>query len=129
MTARLKFQKKPSQFITAVRIALDTRGLVYRKWGSVQRAKRGDWLVDNDGEVYTVDADSFRRTYRRLRPGVYLKVKPVWAEVTTESGRIRTREGWSTYRKGDYLVYNQRSGGDAYCIGAKRFRKMYRRAD
>jgi hypothetical protein len=32
--------------------------------GAEQRCKRGDWLVDNGGEVYTVDGDSFARTYR-----------------------------------------------------------------
>lgn len=129
MNARLKYQKRPSQFVTAVRLALDTKGLIYRKWGALQRAKRGDWLVDNDGEVYTIDAHSFRRTYRRLRPGVYLKITPVWAQPATDAGRVRTREGWSNYRKGDYLIYNQRRGGDAYCIDAKKFRRMYRRAD
>lgn len=129
MTARQKYQKRPSQFVTAVRLALDTKGLVYRKWGSTQRAKRGDWLVDNAGEVYTVDGRSFRRTYRKLSPGVYLKITPVWAEVAERTGRIRTREGWSSYRKGDYLVYNQRRGGDGYCIRPAKFRTMYRRVD
>lgn len=129
MTARQKYQKRPSQFVTAVRLALDTNGLVYRKWGSTQRAKRGDWLVDNAGEVYTVDGRSFSRTYRKLSPGVYLKITPVWAEVAERTGRIRTREGWSSYRKGDYLVYNQRRGGDGYCIRPAKFRTMYRRVD
>ena len=36
-------------------------GLTYRKWGGEQRAKPGDWLVDNGGEVDTVDAESFAR--------------------------------------------------------------------
>ncbi|HKZ73333.1 MAG TPA: hypothetical protein VJ011_04670 [Steroidobacteraceae bacterium] len=112
--------------MTAVRLDLDTAGLVYRKWGAKQRAKRGDWLVDNDGDVYTVDRAVFARTYRRLRPGTYLKTTPVWAERATGSGRIRTKEGWSSYRKGDYLVYNQRGGGDAYCVTRAKFESMYR---
>jgi hypothetical protein len=54
--------------VAAVRLALDTEGLVYRKWGGQQHAKPGDWSVDNDGDVYTVDAGVFARTYRRPAP-------------------------------------------------------------
>jgi hypothetical protein len=60
---------------------------------------------------------------------VYLKITPVWAEVAERAGRIRTREGWSSYRKGDYLVYNQRRGSDGYCIRAGKFKTMYQRAN
>ena len=112
--------------MTAVRLALDTDGLVYRKWGGRQHAKRGDWLVDNQGEVYSVDAKSFARTYKRLRPGTYLKITPIWAEVATASGTIQTKEGRSHYRKGDYIVYNDRFGRDGYCIRAAKFRARYR---
>jgi hypothetical protein len=125
--ARLRYRKKANQFVTAVRLNLDTDGLVYRKWGGRQRGKRGDWLVDNHGEVYTVDARSFARKYRRLSPGVYVKATPVWAEVATRAGSIRTKEGRSKYRKGDYLVFNSRNGSDGYCTGAARFKAMYRR--
>ena len=126
MQPRQRYRKKANQFVTAVRLKLDTDGLVYRKWGGRQHGKRGDWLVDNNGEVYTVDARSFARKYRRLRPGVYMKVAPVWAEVATSDGSVRTREGRSKYRKGDYLVFNSRNGTDGYCIRADRFRAMYR---
>ena len=124
--ARLRYRKKANQFVTAVRLKLDTEGLVYRKWGGRQRGKRGDWLVDDQGEVYTIDAKSFARKYKRLRPGVYVKAKPVWAEVATRDGSLRTKEGRSKYRKGDYLVFNSRNGTDGYCIRAARFRAMYR---
>jgi hypothetical protein len=55
-------------------------GFSYRKWGTTQTCRRGDWLVDNGGDVYTVNRDSFARTYRRIAPGRYLKITPVWAE-------------------------------------------------
>jgi hypothetical protein len=29
----------------------------------VQECKAGDWLVDNDGDVYRVDRETFERTY------------------------------------------------------------------
>lgn len=125
MTQRRKYRKKANQFVTAVRLDLDTDGLVYRKWGGRQRAKRGDWLIDNQGEVYTVEARSFARTYKRLRPGVFVKTTPVWAEVAMESGSVRTKEGRSRYRKGDYIVFNDRFARDGYCIGAARFKATY----
>lgn len=128
MNKRRKYRKKSTQFVIAVKLDLDTKGLVYRKWGSTQRAKRGDWLVDNDGEVYSVDGKSFARTYRRLRPGVYVKSQPVWAEVASAAGSVKTKEGKSSYRRGDYLVFNEANGGDAYCMSAKKFKAMYRPA-
>ena len=65
LTSRQRYVRRPDRPVAAVRLALDTDGLVYRKWGGEQRAKAGDWIVDNDGDVYTVDADVFARTYRQ----------------------------------------------------------------
>jgi hypothetical protein len=127
MGRRVEYRKKSSQFVVAVPLDLDTNGLIYHKWGGAQRAKRGDWLVDNDGDVHTVDRKVFRRTYRRLRPGIYLKTTPVWAEIAAQAGSIRTKEGHSHYRKGDYIVHNERNGGDGYCVSAAKFKSMYRR--
>ena len=112
-----------------MQLDLDTAGFWYRKWGARQRCKRGDWLVDNDGEVYTVDARVFARTYKRLRPGTYLKSTPVWAERAQRAGSIVTKEGRSRYKAGDYIVYNDRTGRDGYCMTARRFRSLYRPDD
>lgn len=112
-------------FVTAVRLDLDTEGFTYRKWGDVQRCKRGDWLVDNVGDVYTVDADVFARTYRRVSPGVYVKTAPVWAEIAESAGSIETREGRSQYAAGDYIVFNEEGGGDGYCVSREKFESMY----
>ncbi len=125
MASRGKYRKNPDQYVIAVRLDLDTGGLRYRKWGAEQRCKPGDWLVDNQGDVYTVDAGVFARTYRRLEPGRYLKITPVWAEKTTEAGSVATKEGRSHYAAGDYLVFNQEDGGDAYCVSAEKFESMY----
>jgi hypothetical protein len=128
MAERLRYRKKVDQAATAIRLDLALiNGIKYRKWGGEQRAKRGDWLVENDGEVYTVESKTFARTYRRLEPGRYVKKTPVWAEVATESGRVETKEGATRYKRGDYIVYNERRGGDAYAVTAKRFRAMYER--
>src|SRR5213595_912322 len=90
---RRRYTRRPDRSVAAVRLALDTDGFVYRKWGGEQRAKPGDWIVDNDGDVYTVDADVFARTYRRTAVGAYVKTTPVWAERATHTGSVKTKEG------------------------------------
>lgn len=125
MNQRHRYKRKPEQYVTAVRLDLDTPGFAYRKWGAEQHCKQGDWLVNNAGETYTVDADVFSRTYRQLRPGAYLKTTPVWAEVAKHAGSVRTKEGHSHYEAGDYLVFNDEQGQDGYCIKAARFDALY----
>ena len=73
MGKRRRYLKNPDQFVTAVQLNLDTQGFVFNKWGGEQRCKPGDWLVDNDGDVYTVDAEVFSNTYHRLSPAVFVK--------------------------------------------------------
>jgi hypothetical protein len=108
-----------------MRLALDTDGLVYRKWGGEQRAKPGDWIVDNDGDTYTVDADVFARTYRQTGPGTYVKATPVWAEKADHAGSVTTKEGVSHYNPGDYLVSNSSDGSDEYSVSAAKFESLY----
>ena len=125
MGTRQRYRKKADQFVIAVQLDLDTGGFGYRKWGADQRCKRGDWLVDNGGDIYTVDSDVFTATYRKVGPGRYVKTTPVWAEVATESGSVVTKEGKSCYQAGDYLVYNNEDGSDAYCVSTAKFESMY----
>jgi hypothetical protein len=122
---RRRYRSKPNRFVVAVRLALETSGFTYRKWGGEQRCKPGDWIVDNDGEVYTVDAEVFARTYRELRPGHYLKTTPIWAERAARAGDVPTKEGVSRYEAGDYIVANNEDGSDAYCMSAARFNSLY----
>lgn len=125
MSTRQRYRRRPEQAVTAVRLLLDTEGLVYRKWGGVQRARAGDWLVDNGGEVYTVAAESFAATYRAVSPGRYLKCAPVWAEQAGQAGSVVTQEGRSHYVAGDWVVSNQPDGSDAYAVSAERFAQLY----
>src|SRR4051812_27411170 len=120
MSKRRKYKKKQDSFVTAVQLDLDTEGLTYKKWGSKQVAKKGDWLVDNEGDKYTVEEESFAKTYERITPGVYRKSAAVWAEVTTEPGKITTKEGDTAYNSGDYLVYNDEESTDGYAIAAEK---------
>jgi hypothetical protein len=125
MGNRRRYRKKADQFVVAVQLDLDTEGFTYRKWGAEQRCKQGDWIVDNNGDIYSVDAEVFADTYRKAEDGKYVKTTPIWAEVTNQAGRIVTKEGESLYKKGDYLVSNNEDGTDAYCISAAKFESMY----
>jgi hypothetical protein len=122
---RRRFRPRADRFVVAVQLLLETDGFGYRKWGHEQRCQAGDWLVDNDGDVYTVAADSFARTYRELRRGHYVKVTPVWAEQAAEAGSVATKEGRSAYAAGDWIVSNQEDGSDGYAISAEKFAKLY----
>jgi hypothetical protein len=125
MGNRQKYRKRADQFVVAVQLDLDTAGFTYTKWGAEQRCKKGDWIVDNDGDIYSVDREVFEKTYRKVNPGIYVKTTPIWAEVTARPGSVVTKEGESHYQKGDYLVYNNKNGADAYCISAAKFVSMY----
>src|SRR6516165_1254280 len=118
MGDRVKYVKRANQAVVAVQLALETAGFTYQKWGGVQRCKAGDWIVNNDGDVYTVDRETFERTYHRVGAGTYVKITPIWAEVAQEAGCVQTKEGATQYRAGDYLVFNEQHGGDAYAVSA-----------
>jgi hypothetical protein len=127
--ARRKYVRNSDHPVAAVRLSLDTEGLAYRKWGGEQRAQRGDWLIDSDGDVYTVAADVFARTYRPVDrercPGTYIKTTPIWAEQAPAAGSVKTREGTTSYEAGDFIVSNQPDGGDSYAIAEETFRRLY----
>jgi hypothetical protein len=129
MGIRIKYVKRSDRAVVAVQLALDTDGFTYRKWGGVQTCKPSDWIVDNDGDVYTVDRETFERTYRRTAPGTYVKTAAVWAEVAREAGSVQTKEGVTHYVAGDYLVFNEERGGDGYAVSADKFEAMYQRAE
>jgi hypothetical protein len=122
---RQRYRRRPDQAVTAVQLALDFDGFGYRKWGDLQRAQAGDWLVDNGGDVYTVAAETFERTYRELSPGRWVKTAPVWAERATQPGSVGTQEGVTHYAAGDWLVCNHEDGRDAYAVGAAKFEQLY----
>jgi hypothetical protein len=125
VTARRRYVKKAEAAVVAVRLDLDTEGFVYQKWGGPQTCKPGDWVVDNGGDVYSVDREVFEATYREQSPGVYVKQSAVWAEVAERAGSIRTKEGVTHYEAGAYLVYNDPEGEDGWAVTAEKFQAMY----
>jgi len=120
-----EYRRKKRTLVTAVRLDLETKGFEYQKWGGTQRCKPGDWLVNNQGDVYTVDAESFDLTYKQSSPGVYEKTASVWAKQAAKAGAIQTKEGLSSYQRGDYLVFNDPDGNDGYAMPLERFRSLY----
>jgi len=124
---RRRYRRRAGRPVVAIRmdLELDGGGLGYRKWGDRQTAQRGDWLVENEGDVYTVAGDVFQRTYRRVAVGQYVKVADVWAERASEDGSVETFEGRTHYMKGDYLVSNDREGRDVWAVSEETFESLY----
>jgi hypothetical protein len=120
-----RFRKKENQPVVAVPLDLETDGFNYKKWGREQRCKQGDWVINNNGDIYTIDADVFAHTYRNIGIGIYIKTSKIWACLADKPGTIKTKEGSSDYKKGDYIVYNSPDCTDGYCMSAEKFESMY----
>lgn len=128
--ARRRYLPRPSAPVVAVQLAFDMPAFTYEKWGATQTCKPGDWIVHKEGgDTYTVDQASFAETYRQVGPGHYVKVTPVWAEEAPEDGEIRTKEGVTRYRTGDYLVSNDEAGRDRYAMRKATFEAAYEPAN
>ncbi|MCY1159863.1 MAG: hypothetical protein MOP51_2888 [Citricoccus sp.] len=125
MTERKRYRPRPERTVVAVRLRLDMPGFRYRKWGAEQYCKAGDWLVDDDGDIRTVDADVFAATYRRVGHGQYRKTTPVWVERAEEEGSVETKEGWTHFGPGDYVVSNNADGTDAYAMNPETLESLY----
>jgi hypothetical protein len=119
------FRQREERQVTAIRLNLDLEAFAYRKWGGLQKARSGDWLVERNGKVHTVNGDIFARTYRQIAPATYVKQSIVWAKPAESDGAIHTNEGETHYRKGDYLVWNDQEGRDGYAISREVFESLY----
>ena len=96
--------------------------------GQCPDCKGGDWIVNNGGECYTIDVESFANTYTLVdpdTPGIYFKTGSVWAKKATEDGAIKTKEGESHYKAGDWIVFNNEDGTDGYKVTDEKFRALY----
>ena len=79
----------------------------------------------NKGDTYTIDHETFINTYELVSPGLYVKVNVVMVEVADCSGVIKTKEGETYYKSGDYLVYNDLDRKDGYAIDGATFKSLY----
>jgi len=78
-----------------------------------------------DGHVNTVSAGVFTRTYQPVGPTISVKHTIVWAEAAACDRDMRTRQGRTPYRHGDYRVWNDEGGTDSYVIANKKFTWLY----
>jgi hypothetical protein len=122
-----RYLQRPGNTVHAIQMTLGIESLTYRRWGDLQSAKEGDWLVERDGQAHTVDADSFAHTYRKVGPALYEKHSTVWAAPAIEDGIIQTREGKTHYSAGDFIVWNNDDGTDGYAMKKEKFESLYRR--
>lgn len=119
------YRRRENTTINAVRLDLETEGFTYQKWGDRQTCKQGDWLVKNGADTYTIDATVFANTYRELSSGLYEKYAPVWAEQAGAAGSMPTKEGTTSYKAGDWLVFNSAEREDGYAMGSEKFEELY----
>ena len=120
-----KYRKKKGTEVLAIQFNFDSDGFVYEKWGETQRCKPGDWIVASDDDTYTVDAESFARTYQEVGPGRFFKIAAVWARLATAAGTVPTKEGATRYEPGDYIVCNDAEQTDCYAVSADKFENSY----
>jgi hypothetical protein len=121
-----RYRKKADQLVLALALELDTQGFAYQKWGGTQRCKPGDYLVNNGGDVYTVDRATFEQTYQQVAPAQYFKTAHVWAWQTSEAGSVTTKEGITHYEAGSYIVSNDPDGKDSWAVTSEKFESSYR---
>ena len=112
-----------------MQLDLQTEGFTYQKWGAAQRCKSHDWLVNNQGDTYTIDEKIFAATYNKVSPGVYEKKTPVWAEPARTASTVRTPDGSIDYEPGDFLVFNDPEGKDGYAMTDEKFHSLYEPMD
>lgn len=124
-----RYVKKQDKQVQAIQLNLETTGFTYQKWGDQQTCKPGDWLVDNEGDIYTVDQQIFACTYRQVAPATYAKTTSVWAWRAESGGVVETKEGRTHYQAGDYIVSNNQDGSDAWAVKPDKFEDMHQQDD
>lgn len=125
MPALKRYRRRKMTTVTAVQIALDTEGFSYKKWDDVQVARAGDWLVNNNGNVYTIDSEVFERTYTKVREGTYEKTGLIWAGQAQKAGKVRSTSGFTNYRAGDFVVFNDQDRDDGWAMSEEEFESLY----
>ncbi len=124
---RTKYKKKSA--VTAVKLDLETQGFQYQKWGDTQQCNSGDWIVNSEGDTYTIQGNEFDNTYEYVSPGVYSKKQRIWAEKAAVAGKVKTLEGFTHYQAGDYLISKSQEDGFDYAISKAKFETLYAKAN
>lgn len=125
MSELRKYTRRANTAVSAIQLTLDLECFTYRKWGGVQTAHTGDWLIKRGDDVYTVEQSSFAKSYKPLDNGRYIKTQPVWARQANEDGAIKTKEGATHYKAGDMIVFNDEEESDGYAMSLAKFESLY----
>ncbi|MGD0684686.1 MAG: hypothetical protein ABSA03_06165 [Streptosporangiaceae bacterium] len=92
--------------------------------GSVMAARRGDWLVTDEGQRQRSVRDAeFRATHRHLQADRWLRTGRVRAWRVAAPTMINTLEGPSAAGPGDWIV--QSESGAAWPVPAGLFERGY----
>jgi len=119
------YKRKTAGTIVAIQLKFEELHFTFKKWQASQKCKSGDWLVENQGDVYTVDEEEFARTYEKVSKGIYKKTSIIWANQAQSIGHIKTIEGKTHYKNGDFLIANEKNGEYLYAISNKKFHQLY----
>jgi hypothetical protein len=111
--------------VTAIQIDFDKVSFTYHKWGSDQKATSGDWIVNTNGDIFTVPREIFARSYKMIGHGQYLQTGDVWVRHTIEPGFLKTNNGKVNYKAGDYLVFNDPEGNHGIVVKPNIFTEFY----
>ena len=120
-----KCRRKQRPTVVAVCLDLETEGFLYHKWGSPRRCRAGDWLVNDAGTTYTVDARAFAASYLPLGPGLFENQLFAWVERAKSDGVLPTARGGVGYRSGDVLVFRDEDRIDGEVLAAAEFERLY----
>lgn len=123
-----QYERRPDGLIIAIQIRLDLEagGIAYRKWDSEQWGKRGDWLINDDGDTYTVSAENFANDYELSESGLYRNTAKVWAEEATGSGFVEIRGGTAPFVEGNMLVFSDPDRKEGQVFFYNKFNRLYR---
>jgi hypothetical protein len=91
--------------------------------GSALSARAGDWRLSDGVEEWTVEADIFARTYRRLPDGRFTKDAPVDAARTDRPLDVPTCEGVARAEAGDWVLRGV--DGELWTVTDAYFRSTY----
>jgi hypothetical protein len=117
---------EPTAVVRARRLPEGATWLTDR--GAPMQAEAGDWeLTDDSGGRWTVQPETFARSYRRLLDGRYAKVERVNAVQLTSELQVPTAEGVSPARAGDWLLRD--ADGAVWPVPDETFRARYRPVD
>jgi hypothetical protein len=95
--------------VRAIRLDLELESFTYRQGDGVRTGKRGDWLVECQGQVTIVDEATFARSYKQIAPATYLHQSVVWAAPVS----------------GGVLVCRDPEGKEGDVLCADRFHSLY----